>query len=204
MPSLLVISQQQENASATQRIISSLYNAQTAGYIRVKQSTDYLLYNAQTDRDIAVKQSNDYLLVIQCLASWIYWGETDQWLSACYTKAQPDGYIGVKQTNNYLLVIQCPTTWIYWGETDKTTIYLLYNPQPRWNSPTIIYLLYNAQPTGYIGVKWINDYLLVTQCPASWIYQGETVQGLSTGFTMPNLLVTSGWNRRLSTCLFNN
>ena len=135
-------------------------------------------------------------------AIWIYWGETD---------------------NNYLLVIQCPATRIYWGKTDQwlSTCYTIPS-QGETAQQLYIQLLYNAQPTGYIGVKQTNDslyntlptghigvkqtnhYLLVIQCPTYWLHQGETVQGLSNCFTMPNLLVTSGWNRRLSTCLFNN
>ena len=144
-------------------------------------------------------------------AIWIYWGETD---------------------NNYLLVIQCPATRIYWGKTDQrlSTCYTIPS-QGETAQQLYIQLLYNAQPTGYIGVKQTNDslynntlptghigvkqtnhYLLVIQCPASWLHegetvqglstclqcptywlhQGETVQGLSTCFTMPNLLVTSG------------
>ena len=53
-----------------------------------------------------------------------------------------------------------------------------------WNGPTITYLLCNTQTARYIAVKQSNNYLLVIQCSASWVYCSETDQWLSTCYTM--------------------
>ena len=151
----------------------------------------YLLYNAQPAGYIAVKQTSDYLLVTQWPSHLDILGWNRQQLSTCYTMSSHPDIL---------------------GQNRPTTIYLLYNPQPRWNSPTTLYTVVIQCPANWIywgetdqwfviqySANWTyrgetDHYLLVIQCPTYWLHQGETVQGLSTCFTMPNLLVTSGWN----------
>ena len=180
----------------------------------------YLLYNTQTARYIAVKQSNNYLLVIQCSASWVYCSETDQWLLVTQWPSHLDILGWNRQQLSTCYTMSSHPDIL--GQNRPMTIYLLYNPQPRWNSPTTLYTVVIQCPANWIywgetdqwfviqySANWTyrgetDHYLLVIQCPTYWLHQGETVQGLSTCFTMPNLLVTSGWNSPRIIYLFYN